>query len=673
MFNRPLIWLLLLLIVITIAIEGFRNYSSFDKVDLFHSGYPRAFFFRRSEGLVVAGYEKWSKTFSRLGGIMGKTQEEELIGRSASLPFFQKFKAEFPSQAVFLHYNGNARDPLQNKNFFDGHWLYYEGTQLLQDVPASSVEMVIKVAKANIFKIKTGRGNLKNDDLAICRLNSDGSPDWNHAEQLKLVSADYENNTLTVLRGQYGSSAKAFAAGKSLVSPHAVEGPWGDTNNLLWLYNHSAACPRDKNGNTCDDILVSELASKFNKGGEMSMFDGLEFDVLWNELKTENNTSSRKIDVNADGKGDNGIVNGVNLYSIGVFNFCKAMRSALGPEKLIMADGMTTQFQRGVGYLNGIESEGWPDLRDTAIIDWAGGWNRHQFWTANAFKPAFSYINFKYAQNIEEPPIERQRLVWAAAQLLGVGSTSSGVPIEKPKDGIMIAPLDELFAGTEQKRYWLGMPTSGPVRLAFSQPDLLNGVGTSLKESFLDKISGEGISKSVTEGAIRVSAARQNLKFQIGDIPAKNSDIVISMKIKGKPRAAYPAGMPRLFTLSSTAQPFKQMSFVNDKWFDAIFYFRDVKEASIALNVEIESFEDLFIKDIKVYAYPDAVYRRFENGIVLINPSRHPFTFNLDQIAPGINYARLKGTQDPGTNNGQPVGKSLTLGERQGLFLRRVK
>ncbi len=110
---------------------------------LMNAGYPRAFFFRRSEDLITAGYENWEKTFNRLGGIMGKTLNEELVNRKISLPFFQKFKQNNPTQAVFLHYNGNARDPLDGEIFFPGYWLYYEGTPLLQNIDNGSQQATL--------------------------------------------------------------------------------------------------------------------------------------------------------------------------------------------------------------------------------------------------------------------------------------------------------------------------------------------------------------------------------------------------------------------------------------------------------------------------------------------------------------------------------------------------
>ncbi len=48
--------------------------------------------------------------------------------------------------------------------------------------------------------------------------------------------------------------------------------------------------------------------------------------------------------------------------------------------------------------MNGIESEGWPNLGDWDFDDWSGGLNRHNFWTANAHPPAFSYVNHEWLE-----------------------------------------------------------------------------------------------------------------------------------------------------------------------------------------------------------------------------------------------------------------------------------
>jgi hypothetical protein len=64
-------------------------------------------------------------------------------------------------------------------------------------------------------------------------------------------------------------------------------------------------------------------------------------------------------------------------------------------------------------------------------------------------------------------------------------------------------------------------------------------------------------------------------------------------------------------------------------------------------------------------AWRSGVYmRRFEFGMALVNPKGNGT--RTVQIPEG--YQRFSGTQDPATNNGQPVD-SVTLRERDGLIL----
>ncbi len=641
------------------------------KTELFTEGYPRAFFFRQSESLTKLGYDDWNKTFNRLGGIIGKCLNEEIPERDTNIPFFTQFKLEHPGQLVMLHYNGNGRDPRDNGyKFYAGHWLYFEGVKNRSEIKEEEGICEIEVEDAGIFKTKIGRYENANEDIGICRLTEDGKPDWDYSEQVQLVSVNLKKNTIKVRRAQYGSGAKQFDAGLALVSPHVTEGPWGENNNIMWLYNHSTYCPKDKYGKTCDDILVEELVERLSSNGELACFDGVEFDVLWNEVNHA--TFGRKVDTNADGKGDNGIINGVNEYSAGVFNFCKQLREKIGPEKLIMADGMTSQFQRGINYLNGIESEGWPIHRDPEIKDWSGGWNRHLFWNQNAFQPAFSFINFKYIKNTELPPEGRQRLVWAVAQLLDARITHSGYTIKRPEDGIHRSIIDEFVAGGRQQKYWLGKPLGETVRIALQQNDLLKGNGTKLTDEFLKKFSGDNAIFGKDGNSIKISARNnENCVFSINKIPCDGPDLLVSVKLKCDPRRGYPEEMPRLLNVSESNNPYKLMSFVNGDWFHATFYFRDVQEKTIDLNFEMESNEPFWMKEFTVHAYPDVAYRKFENGLVLVNPSHHNYTFNISEIGGENPYYHLQATlgQDTKVNNGQKVGKTLTLQEREGMFL----
>ena len=61
----------------------------------------------------------------------------------------------------------------------------------------------------------------------------------------------------------------------------------------------------------------------------------------------------------------------------------------------------------------------------------------------------------------------------------------------------------------------------------------------------------------------------------------------------------------------------------------------------------------------------------FDNGLVLVNPSDHPYTFDLEKLTAGKRYRRLRGSpqQDPQINNGAAVEGPVPLGPRDGLFL----
>jgi hypothetical protein len=95
----------------------------------------------------------------------------------------------------------------------------------------------------------------------------------------------------------------------------------------------------------------------------------------------------------------------------------------------------------------------------------------------------------------------------------------------------------------------------------------------------------------------------------------------------------------------------------------------------VNLSFEVEGNEPVVLKSVAAHAHPDVVCRMFEGGVVLANPSRKPYTFDLDTLSPGRKYRRIQGTatQDTQTNNGQPVVGKVTVGERDALFLVRVK
>lgn len=65
-------------------------------------------------------------------------------------------------------------------------------------------------------------------------------------------------------------------------------------------------------------------------------------------------------------------------------------------------------------------------------------------------------------------------------------------------------------------------------------------------------------------------------------------------------------------------------------------------------------------------AWQNGVYRRdFQNGVVLVNPKGN----GTQTVTIGAGYHRINGIQDPTVNNGAAVTSTITLQDRDGLFL----
>ncbi len=520
------------------------------RLDLLGAEYPRVFFFRGCEsgpsrkGLT---FEQWSADFSRLSGLMGKCLDEEVLGREARNPeWFSRFKREHPRQAVLLHFNGNARDPLHGtEKYFPGHWIYRKAARITAAVPAAAGETEIKVEDTADFKVNTGRYRTANDDVALFSLTADGRHDWAHCEQVQLLAVDAKANTIRVKRGCYGTQPLAFKAGAARAAAHAVEGPWGKTNHLLWFYNFATHCPRDAAGQTCADRLVDDLAAWFGPGGKLAAFDGLEFDVMFNETHG---------DTDGDGAPDDGVSAGVNRYGLGMVEFARQLRQRLGPDRIIQGDGALgpggRYSQRAFGLLNGIESEGWPNLNDWQFNDWSGGLNRHAFWQANACAPAFSYINHKWVEHVADKPGEQQfpdvpfarhRLVFAAGQFTDAMLCYSFAPPGSTRGRLGI--WDEFIGGTANKLGWLGKPEGPALHLAAAAPDCLAASGAALA----NRIKGP-VTVRATDAAVIITATAKDAAdtaFTIPGVPVRGGNLVVVLTMKAAASEGYPREMAR--------------------------------------------------------------------------------------------------------------------------------
>ena len=816
--------------------------------------YPKALFFRDSEKIGRSknsglSYGRWEDNYSQLMGIIGKVLNNELptiTPRGSEA--FKRFKKEHPEKLVMNHYNGNARDPRHERDkYFAGHWLYYNGAKITSDVEAEQGISVISVDQPLLFKENIGLYNNVNEDIGLCILDENGMPDWHNAEQVKLLSVDVVSKTITVKRAQYGTKPLTFAAGRAYAAAHMHTGPWGKGANLLWRYNHSVDSPRDTSGKRTIDVRVEEIKSQFAPGGRLHGFDGLEFDVL---LHTPSKIiNGRGADCNADGVIDNCIIEDRQVYGIGVVEFMRMLRGELGSDKLILGDGHSGRHNRAFFINNGIESEGWPDLRDHAITDWSGGMNRHYFWQQNGHKPTLNYIahKFQLEKRGGHIPFSTHRLVFSA----GVFTDSAIAPGLQPKqDGSSKKTVwDEFVMGVKSEPGWLGKPKGPAVHLFEGSPDLLNGELTGMTNESLKRIKpDEDTLCSIANNSLVCKANNRDISFVVEGVPVDSDNLTLRLRVTGAPMAGYPVEVARLMevelskageslitrntpwagvgthiagevegipetsgakiryrnaTIGNISKPsymvhppgkrnkgytwfkrdvfvpvdgildfytamgkrsltkgdgvwfsiqvlddskdgvekntevfehsqqknqwvhhtvslkeysgkkvtlkfiadsgpygnsiadqsfwgavqvrgrnaqsigkegverYKYMSYVNSVPFTSRFFYPKVNRKSADVRVTIEGGEPVTIEALSVHAMPDVVYREFENGIVLANPGLTPFTFNLDEIAPGRKFRRIQATkmQDVRVNNGGQVAGTLTLEAKDALFL----
>lgn len=109
-------------------------------------------------------------------------------------------------------------------------------------------------------------------------------------------------------------------------------------------------------------------------------------------------------------------------------------------------------------------------------------------------------------------------------------------------------------------------------------------------------------------------------------------------------------------------------------WFFSLFLFGALSscvEENLDGNVGTETNEDDVKDNINEGLTGAAIYREFENGVVLVNLSDNPYVFDLEELFPGQNFRRLQASTygDQIVNNGQTVGATVTLPRRDALFL----
>ncbi len=668
-------------------------------------------------------YEEWEKRYLPLDGIVGKVlNEEHDYSEKDNLRWFLDFKVDHPEKMVLLHYNGTGRRATDEATtrFFAGHFLYYRGTRLTRPLEASASQTVLQVDDTSVFS--TERYVKENvaikDDLVVTRVRDNGKPKWGEAEHLRLRSIDADNGTITVERGAYGTQPLSFDAG-SYVAAHVMTGPFTSIAGLpadglpLWSYNLSTACPWDTLGRNCGDALAEYLAGRLGPGGDLAAFDGITMDVFRFTLV---GFPISKVDVNADGTVDGGVVGSADVFSFGSVEFIRKLRERL-PDKIILSDGNGPKSQRGFGQLNGIEAEGYFDLYDVELDHLSAAENLFDYWKESAQSPSLNYANFKYKERgslrdrntfiepnlSEDGSYGKLRLALASSLFtdsdFAYGLQEEWMPPEVTwrATGANVRIFDELCKGTEQETHWLGQPLGPPVHLATRRasdptrvaPELFGGQGETWPRTFIERFRGEGVDfyRVGAETTRRMvakytgpydsqEALKRTWSFALPGIELSRENLFVSLRLRAERLGDYPASVPRRVDVSAApsggaaASHNRSFTWAGAESFVASFSFRGIGPGSVDLSFGVEGGRQIYLERMVAYAGGDGRYREYERGVIFANPTSRPYTFDVRRLLPGASLRRLVGStgQDPVTNDGSAVGERLTLPAKDALF-----
>ncbi|MDO6617640.1 hypothetical protein [Shewanella sp. 6_MG-2023] len=616
-----------LLILLSVTSSAVMS-SDLSSLTIMGEEYPKSIYFRNAENSAAnetIPYEKWKNRWSKLDGMVVKVLDEEIPGRSGEAQKkFLKYKQEFPQKMMLLHFNGNARDPRFDLDAFKHHdWTYFVGTDAQGKITSSPDATDIKVNNTDVFKQGWGRGNKGNDDIAIVTRTTDGKLNWERVEQVKLVSINKKQSSITVARGQFNTKPLSFDKGKAYLAPHVAQAPFAKgSEQSLWRYNFTQLGSKADYSQSMAQALADNLLSYMSSDGPLSSFDGIEFDVLADYRGFKHQSRKDKIDYNFDGKFSSLDNQAADNYRIGVRHFLTQLRHKLGDNKLLLADGNELNQQREFGLLNGIESETWPSHWDPEIEQWSSGMNRHLFWNDNCYSPCFSYIKLgelPSKKGSSVAPTENTRKLRVAAALI---MDATIAPAYRPK-GKKIDNWPELTGGKRNYNSWLGKVISPPMYYKISDNKPKNCIIVNDKQNF-----------SVDESSEKVKIIKRigtgTLQFSCHFSLASADDVVLVMQTKSKSTHLTPRTdqVRYISIVPNEDQSQENMTWSGNNVFESRFYFKQLKAGLNNLQFESDA-EEIHISDLSITSGAEVMYREFENGLVIANPFRKPILLDI--------------------------------------------
>lgn len=601
-------------------------------------------------------------------------------------------RKQLPNKIITLQDAYGGISEAQLTDVWPGHLLYKVGTLLSKDITPS--DNTVFVQDLNRIAPNKKRANNVNRKfpltLTIYALDDQGKPDWSQAEHVIMDNVD--NQKITIQRGQWGTKALSFKAGKAVVAAHMMF--W----TRQWQLNFSLDSPRGGKGNlTAAEWFAQLMTDRLLASGA----NGIEFDVTrW----TWGYPLSNPMDVNNDLVPDYGYINGINSFGLGGQVFFRELRKRVGVDKIIQADSNDAMFgARGWHYLNGIQMEAFPYAND--YNRFSPAFTHLRLWVNNAEGlPKVSYPFTKTPTTVfanDHLPDGsktdfRFRVGFATACLLGMPHPFASVDHVKfdpanavgdeKSESFGLFNWDEYHGGDLNNWQWLGhlQDTLQQNLTGLSNVNLLDKAvwQWTISNGFTADHNQDNQSFSAHVKQIPGGILPEQMWTGVQLAP-KNGELknlqpgheyTLEFEAQGGDSWQYGGQqfdrVPRMVTISGaisgkTEKPLSIL--VDSQWrtYRLSFIADSSGQATPVFGVS-EQIGTTEIRNIKLFAGgAERWSREFEKGLVLLNMTETPWKVAVKNNV----YKRLKGTQAPEINTGELIGNEVTVPARDALFL----
>jgi hypothetical protein len=360
-----------------------------------------------------------------------------------------------------------------------------------------------------------------------------------------------------------------------------------------------------------------------------------------------------------------------------------------------------------------MENESFPDLHRWE--QFSSALQRYQYWLGRAQEPRLSYLQLKESTEAFTRCPDRDRGTnWKYRLALGAALLGNGYFAYIPQDpdaarecgyvdptlrGI-VAELDEYKAGSENRWHYLGRPLGDARRLTLPSGQNLLANGSFETDLSGARLATTGQSEaSLIRDVVRPGQGQASLKVAITQLDSDPADVKLTvnlgpfsverareytLRLQVRAEPGYGrvspifSGVPRRvsFRLRVAGVPTTseaEQDVIGDAEWRAysLSFVAAASDPAATIIVQLgREGGDVWLDSLEFSpGGSDVFYRRFQQGVVLVNGSTGSATFDLASIAPEAILRRIPGTQDRGVNSGECVPSTVTLPGRDALIL----